>query len=156
VSHAGFLRDHWDGEQGANERIVVELVRALVAAGEQAAAQPPADAVAHLGEVVGGLSGLEPGDAAVLTYAARLTLAPRTVRAAHLSPLREAGLSDDDVHDVANVIACFNYMNRLADGLGVVQGSANRAWAQQLLGESAWARHQAWGRPEGASRADGA
>ncbi len=135
---------------------MVDLVRALVAAGERAAALPPAGAVAHLSDVIDGLSGLEAGDAAVLGYAARLTLAPRTLRAAHLTPLRAAGLGDGDVHDVAHVVACFNYMNRLADGLGVVQGASNGAWARQLLGDAAWARHQAWGRPEGASDPDGA
>jgi alkylhydroperoxidase family enzyme len=33
--------------------------------------------------------------------------------------LREAGWSDRAIHDAAQVIAYFNYINRVADGLGV-------------------------------------
>lgn len=33
--------------------------------------------------------------------------------------LREAGLDDTAIHDVAQVTALFNYYNRLADGLGI-------------------------------------
>ena len=33
--------------------------------------------------------------------------------------LRDAGWSDLEIHDAAQVVAYFNYVNRLADGLGV-------------------------------------
>lgn len=33
--------------------------------------------------------------------------------------LRREGLSDEAIHDAAQVIAYFNYINRVADGLGV-------------------------------------
>lgn len=33
--------------------------------------------------------------------------------------LREQGWSDLEIHDAAQVVAYFNYINRLADGLGV-------------------------------------
>lgn len=33
--------------------------------------------------------------------------------------LREAGWSDRAVHDATQVVAYFNYINRIADGLGV-------------------------------------
>ena len=33
--------------------------------------------------------------------------------------LRQAGLDDAAIHDVAQVTALFNYYNRLADGLGI-------------------------------------
>ncbi len=36
-----------------------------------------------------------------------------------MSKLREAGLSDRAIHDAAQVTAYFNYINRIADGLGV-------------------------------------
>lgn len=41
------------------------------------------------------------------------------MRAEDVEALREAGWSDRAVLDAAQVIAYFNYVNRLADGLGV-------------------------------------
>ena len=36
-----------------------------------------------------------------------------------LNPLRDAGLDDRAILDLVQVIAYFNFVNRLADGLGV-------------------------------------
>jgi alkylhydroperoxidase family enzyme len=36
-----------------------------------------------------------------------------------LEKLRQQGLSDEEIHDAAQVIAYFNYITRLADALGV-------------------------------------
>lgn len=36
-----------------------------------------------------------------------------------LLPLREAGLDDRGIHDFAAVVAYFNFVNRIALGLGV-------------------------------------
>lgn len=36
-----------------------------------------------------------------------------------VATLRDAGWSDLEIHDACQVIAYFNYVNRLADGLGV-------------------------------------
>lgn len=33
--------------------------------------------------------------------------------------LRNVGLSDEAIHEATQVIALFNYYNRLADGLGI-------------------------------------
>lgn len=38
---------------------------------------------------------------------------------ADVKRLREVGLSDRAIHDATQVIAYFNYINRIADGLGV-------------------------------------
>ena len=38
---------------------------------------------------------------------------------ADLDPLRAAGLEDRDILDLAQVTSYFNYINRMADGLGV-------------------------------------
>jgi alkylhydroperoxidase family enzyme len=35
-----------------------------------------------------------------------------------LAPLRAQGLTDRDLHDATQVIAYFNYINRIADALG--------------------------------------
>jgi alkylhydroperoxidase family enzyme len=48
----------------------------------------------------------------------KLTAAPSRVGAADLAPLRAAGLSDAEIHDAVQVIAYFNYITRIADGLG--------------------------------------
>ena len=39
--------------------------------------------------------------------------------AADVDGLRALGWSDLEIHDAAQVVAYFNYVNRLADGLGV-------------------------------------
>jgi alkylhydroperoxidase family enzyme len=36
-----------------------------------------------------------------------------------IDELRAAGLSDQAIHDAVQVIAYFNYINRIGDGLGV-------------------------------------
>ncbi len=61
-----------------------------------------------------------PGRLGVLCdYALKLTLTPHQMQAADVDALRDAGLSDRDVVDANQVVAYFNYVNRVADGLGV-------------------------------------
>ncbi len=55
----------------------------------------------------------------VLAFALKLTRAPQTVEAADAHALRDVGLSDAGIHDVAAVTAYFNFVNRIALGLGV-------------------------------------
>lgn len=38
---------------------------------------------------------------------------------ADLAPLRKAGVNDTEISHSAQVISYFNYINRIADGLGV-------------------------------------
>jgi len=64
-------------------------------------------------------AGLGKKDAALCAYAEKLTLAPAKMARADVDALRAAGLSDRAVHDAAQVIGYFNYINRIADGLGV-------------------------------------
>lgn len=56
---------------------------------------------------------------ALLAFAEKLTLTPGEMRHADVEALRAAGWSDEDVHDATQVIAYFNYINRIADGLGI-------------------------------------
>lgn len=58
-------------------------------------------------------------DHALLTYAEKLTRRPADITEHDLAPLRAAGFDDRAIHDAAQVIALFNYYNRIADGLGV-------------------------------------
>ena len=56
---------------------------------------------------------------ALLRYATKLTADPAGVVEEDLAPLRAAGLSDRDIVDANQVVAYFNYVNRVANGLGV-------------------------------------
>ena len=56
---------------------------------------------------------------ALCAYALKLTVTPHAMQAADVDALRAAGLSDRDVVDANQVVAYFNYVNRIADGLGV-------------------------------------
>ena len=58
-------------------------------------------------------------DLALCDYATKLTAAPSSVRRTDVDRLRDAGLSDRAIADAAQTIAYFNYINRIADGLGV-------------------------------------
>lgn len=58
-------------------------------------------------------------EAALCAFAEKLTLAPATITQADHAPLRAAGLDDTGIHDLVQVTAYFNYINRVADGLGV-------------------------------------
>jgi len=49
----------------------------------------------------------------------KLTLRPSEMTRADVEALREQGLDDAAVHDVAQVTGFFNLYNRLADGLGI-------------------------------------
>jgi alkylhydroperoxidase family enzyme len=48
-----------------------------------------------------------------------LTRAPESVGKADADALRTVGWDDRAIHDAAQIIAYFNYINRIADGLGV-------------------------------------
>jgi len=61
----------------------------------------------------------DPGLRVLLRYAERLALEPASCNESHVQELRDHGYSDPAIHDAAQVIAYFSYINRLADGLGV-------------------------------------
>jgi len=62
---------------------------------------------------------------ALLTYAAKLTTQVADMQEADVDALRTAGCDDGEILEVNQVIAYFNYSNRLLNGLGVTtQGDA--------------------------------
>lgn len=61
---------------------------------------------------------VEPQERAMLDYAVKLTTASSSCGREDVDALREAGWSDEDILDIAQVAAMFNYTNRLASGLG--------------------------------------
>ena len=62
---------------------------------------------------------LSPRERAILDYAVKLTLRPSVMQRSDVEGLRRAGLSDAEILDVCQVTSYYNYVNRLADGLGV-------------------------------------
>jgi alkylhydroperoxidase family enzyme len=48
-----------------------------------------------------------------------VTREPSSPTAADVQGLRETGLTDAAIHDAIQVIAYFNYINRIADAVGV-------------------------------------
>lgn len=56
---------------------------------------------------------------AMLGYAVKLTRTPGEMLESDVTGLRDAGFSDRDILDIAEVVAYYAYVNRIADGLGV-------------------------------------
>ena len=62
-----------------------------------------------------------PGDRlhTLVAFAIRLTQSPQQAHANDIISLRRAGLSDHAIHDVVAIVSYFNFVNRIASGLGV-------------------------------------
>ena len=58
-------------------------------------------------------------DRFILDYAERTTLRAHTIDREYIDGLRAIGMDDVMLHDIVQVTAYFNYVNRLADALGV-------------------------------------
>lgn len=58
-------------------------------------------------------------DRALCDYAIKLTRAPAAMEQTDVDELRRQGLSDRAINDAVQVISFFNYINRVAEGLGV-------------------------------------
>ena len=63
--------------------------------------------------------GLAKTDSALCAWAEKLTREPHGATQADVAELKAAGLSPEAISDAAQVIGYFNYINRIADGLGV-------------------------------------
>jgi uncharacterized peroxidase-related enzyme len=62
---------------------------------------------------------LSAADRAMLDFAVRLTTAPDTMTPDDLARLRAVGFDDVGVLQITLIAAWFNYVNRVADALGV-------------------------------------
>lgn len=81
---------------------------------------------------------LAEADRALLRFAVKLTRTPGAMTAADVDALRAAGFDDRAVSDAVHIVAYFNFINRVADGLGVdleewMPGHphGNRAWRDE-------------------------
>ncbi len=64
-------------------------------------------------------TGRDARECAMVVHAIKLTQEPAGIEAADVDRLREVGLDDRGIVDLTLVVAYFNFVNRLADGLGV-------------------------------------
>lgn len=62
---------------------------------------------------------LEPKERAVVDFSLKLTRTPGAMEENDVQTLREQGFSDRNILDVVLVASLFNFMDRVADGLGV-------------------------------------
>ena len=65
---------------------------------------------------------------ALCIFAEKLTRANDSIRYQDLEKLRKEGYDDRSIHDVVQIIGYFNYINRVADGLGVEPESFVKKW----------------------------
>lgn len=89
-------------------------------------------------EVIGRLAGGEAQGVvsdqrldAILAYAGKLTSSPGTIEPEDIAALRGAGLDDLEILDLNNIVAYYNYINRVANGLGLREPIAT---AREALG----------------------
>lgn len=70
---------------------------------------------------------------ALAKYAELLTREPGACTEDGVRRLREAGWCDTSIHDAVQVVAYFNYMNRVAEGLGVEPQKELHHWGPARL-----------------------
>ena len=58
-------------------------------------------------------------DKALCAWAEKLTLSPGDMQKLDIDALAGIGFSEDAISDAAQVVSYFNYINRIAEGLGV-------------------------------------
>ena len=73
---------------------------------------------------------LDSTDRALCAYAEQLTRTPRETGPEVIEELRSKGLDDRSIHDATQIIGFFNYINRMADALGVELEDFVRNWGE--------------------------
>ena len=94
---------------------------------EEAAIDAFVDQVARDWRGAGGLSAAE---RALCDFAERLSQDPAAMGEDDIRELREQGWGDRAIHDATQIIAYFNYINRVAEALGVEQEDFVRPWGE--------------------------
>lgn len=69
---------------------------------------------------------------ALLDYAWTLTAFPHDIAEADRARLRQVGLSDDDIFDLTDTVAFFNYTNRMAHGLDMIPNAEYHALNREV------------------------
>ena len=66
-----------------------------------------------------------------LALAEKLTLTPSQMSQDDIKALRGCGYTDEDIHDIVQIAAYFNYINRIADTLGVPPEDFMEPWSRE-------------------------
>jgi uncharacterized peroxidase-related enzyme len=74
---------------------------------------------------------LEPADRVMLEFAEKLTRTPAEMKKEDIERLKEHGFSEEAVVDIVLITCMFNFMDRLADGLGVELDPALKMFAEK-------------------------
>ena len=78
----------------------------------------------------------------MLDFVAQLTREPSSMEEANVEGLREVGFSDDNILSITLVTRLYNFMTRLADGLGVEFPERGqelvKGWLQTPAREQEW------------------
>jgi uncharacterized peroxidase-related enzyme len=64
-------------------------------------------------------SGLDEPTLALVRFAEKLTRTPAAVTADDVQALRDKGFDDSAISSCVQVVSYFNYINRIAEGLGI-------------------------------------
>jgi alkylhydroperoxidase family enzyme len=133
----------WSGEK----EVFYNFTRSFWKCGMARVEQTPNEALqATIKEMT--MLALPDQDKAILTYTANLTINPAGMTFRHVQFLEQSGFSQQEIHDIMMIVACFSFMNRLADGTGVTVQSEKKEFAIKLLGEEAWNKHMQWSKGE--------
>ena len=65
------------------------------------------------------LANFDEADQSLCRWATKLTMSPSDMTKQDVENLEKYGFSHEAISDAAQVIGYFNYINRIADGLGV-------------------------------------
>ena len=76
---------------------------------------------------------LDPQTRAMLDYATKLTQDPAAMAEIDIIKLRELGLSDEQILSVVLITCEYNFMTRLADGLGVEVSPQREEYVKQWI-----------------------
>ncbi len=76
---------------------------------------------------------LDPQTKGMLEYAAKLTKNPTSMEKSDVERLRQLGLTDEQILSVVLITCNFNFMTRLADGLGVKVDDGRQEAAERWL-----------------------
>ncbi len=66
--------------------------------------------------------------AALCRYAVKLTLTPHAMERDDIEHLRQTGLDDRGIVDANQIVSYLNYVNRVADGLGI---ELEQSWPEE-------------------------
>ena len=76
------------------------------------------------------MEGLSPRQRALCEVAEKLSAQPTRMTERDWQPLRDLGFDDQGCLEVAHIVGIFNYLTRLADGLGLQLDAGTRQAAE--------------------------